>query len=223
MRGPRLEAALQGDLRRYLEEELDLAKRAVTKGVHKQSTVLKHALRADVIAGGLGRKLARSWQQENYPKGNVSLNAASYVFSKAEKLVAAFEEGATIRASKKRFLAIPTPAAPKSGRKGVRLTPSNFPEDRFGPLRFVYVKGGTSLLVVDNQRTSKRGGYGLSRNKRALKTGYGLQSVPMFWLVPQVRLRRRLNADAVEKAVVSKLAAEIDAAFNEMRRRRLPR
>ena len=86
MRGPRLEAALQGDLRRYLEEELDLAKRAVTKGVHKQSTVLKHALRADVIAGGLGRKLARSWQQENYPKGNVSLNAASYVFSKAEKL-----------------------------------------------------------------------------------------------------------------------------------------
>ncbi|SDJ63509.1 DUF6441 family protein [Salipiger marinus] len=224
MRGPRLEAALQGDLRRYLEEELDLAKRAVTKGVHKQATVLKHALRADVIAGGLGRRLARSWQQENYPKGNVSLNAASYVFSKAEKLVAAFEEGATIRASKTRFLAIPTPAAPKSGRKGVRLTPSNFPEDQFGPLRFVYVKGGTSLLVVDNQRErrGKRGGYALSRSKRALASGHGLLTVPMFFLVPQVRLRRRLNVQAVVTSVTAGLAREIDAAFQSQgpRRRR---
>lgn len=221
MTGTRLEAALEGNLEQYMAEELDLAKRAVTKGVHARATVLKHALRADVLSGGLGRRVAKSWQQENYPKGVSSLGAASYVFTKAEKLVAAFDKGVTISANKQRFLAIPTPSAPKLGRKGDRLTPSNFPEDRFGPLRFVYVRGGTSLLVVDNQRASKRGGYARSRSKRALKTGYGLHTVPMFWLVPRARLRRRLNVAEVERAAVSGLAADIDAAFNTLKRRRL--
>jgi len=216
----RLTAALEGNLEQYMEEELDLAKRAVTKGVHGRATTLKHALRADVIAGGLGRNLSKSWQQEDYPKHLPSLGAASFVYTKAEKLVAAFDQGVSIRARNKRFLAIPTPSAPKLGRKGDRLSPANFPEERFGPLRFVYVRGGTSLLVVDNQRAVKRGGYTLSRSKRALRTGYGLHTVAMFWLVPQSRLRRRLNVDEVERAALSGLAGDIDAAFNTLGRRR---
>ncbi|MBU2963334.1 hypothetical protein KO516_21410 [Citreicella sp. C3M06] len=217
----RIDAALVGDLRHFMADELTLAKIAVTRGVHSQATAIKYALRADVIAGGLGRRLSKSWQQENYPKGDTSLNAASYVFTKAEKLVAAFDEGVTIRSGNSKYLAIPTPSAPKKGLKGDRLSPANFPEHRYGPLRFVYVRGGTSLLVVDNQRAAKKGGYALSRNKKSLRTGNGLHTVPMFWLVPQVRLRRRLNSAKIEAAALSGLASEIDAAFNALSRRRL--
>lgn len=218
----RLSAALVGNLEQFMAEELDLAKRAVTQGVHGRATVVKHALRADVLAAGLGRRLSKSWQQENYPRRRVfSINAASFVFSKAEELISVFDADVTIRGVKRRFLAIPTPSAPKSGKYDKRITPENFPEQRFGPLRFVYVPGGTSLLVVDNQRSGKKGGYALSKSKRALKTGYGLHTVPMFWLVPQVRLRRRLNVDAVERAALSGLAADIDNAFRTLPRRRL--
>lgn len=217
----RIEAALEGNLEQYMLEELDLAERAVTGGVHKRGVALKHALRADVIAGGLGRRLSKSWRHESYPRSGTSLAAASLVFTKADKLIRAFDEGAEVKSDEGFFLAIPTPSAPKLGMGRKRINPSNFPEHRFGPLRFVYVKGGTSLLVVDNQRTKKKGGYALSKSKRALASGMGLQTVPMFWLVPRARLRKRLNVERVERAALSGLAGDIDREFQTLSRRRL--
>lgn len=217
----RLNAALDGDLEAFMAEELDLAERAVTSAVHGRASRLKTALRADVISGGLGRRLSRSWQQKNYPKHGTSLGAAAYVYTKAETLIEAFDAGATIKSSEGFFLAIPTPSAPKRGMGRKRITPSNFPEHRFGPLRFVYRPRGASLLVVDNQRKTKAGNYTRSRSKKALHTGEGLHTVPMFFLVPQARLRRRLNVDAVTNSVYADLAGDIDAAFRATRRRRL--
>ncbi|WP_372836568.1 DUF6441 family protein, partial [Puniceibacterium confluentis] len=202
MKATRIEAALVGNLEAYMAEELDLVKRAVTAGVRTSGTRLKNALRRDVVAGGLGSKLSKSWRQANFPKQGASLGAATTVETKAPKLIRAFNEGATIRSSEGFFLALPTEDAPKKGVGGKRLTPENFPEHRFGPLRFVYRQGRASMLVVDNQRQrkGKRGGYALSRNKRALATSRDLMTVPMFILVPRVRLRRRLNVDAVSAA-----------------------
>ncbi|MDD9738430.1 DUF6441 family protein [Marinovum sp. SP66] len=219
----RLGAALEGNLSDFLSEELDVAERAVTSGVKRRATRLKEALRADVIAGGLGRRLSRSWQQKNYPGHGSSLGAASMVFTKAETLIEAFDAGATVKSSDGFFLAIPTPSAPKLGNDRKRINPSNFPEHRFGPLRFVYRRHGASLLVVDNQRArkGKSGGYALSRSKKALRTGEGLHTVPMFWLVPQARLRRRLNVKAVTQMVAPGLASDIDAAFQTTKRRKL--
>ncbi|APZ53743.1 DUF6441 family protein [Salipiger abyssi] len=217
----RLDAALEGNLEAFMAEELDIAERAVTSAVHGRATRLKSALRADVISGGLGRRLARSWQQKNYPRHGTSLGAAAYVYTKAETLIEAFDAGATIKSSEGFFLAIPTPSAPKRGMGRKRITPSNFPEHRFGPLRFVYRPQGASLLVVDNQRQTKAGNYTRSRSKKALRTGEGLHTVPMFWLIPQARLRRRLNVDAVTRSVSSGLAGDIDAASQATRRRRL--
>ncbi|GGG77563.1 hypothetical protein GCM10011415_28090 [Salipiger pallidus] len=217
----RLEAALEGNLEQYMREELDLAERAVTRGVHGRATALKHALRADVIAGGLGRRLSKSWRHESYPRNGASLGAASLVFTKAEKLIRAFDEGSDVKSSEGFFLAIPTPSAPKLGVGRKRISPSTFPEHRFGRLRFVYVKGGTSLLVVDNQRATKKGGYALSKSKRALASGTGLHTVPMFWLVPRARLRKRLNVERVERAALSGLAGDIDREFQTLSRRRL--
>ncbi|ETX26854.1 DUF6441 family protein [Roseivivax isoporae] len=213
----RLSAALEGDLARYMEEELELAERAVTLGVLTTGANLKAALKADTEAA-LGRRMGRTWRVANYPARGYSLEAASFLHSKAPELVRAFDEGATIRSQSGRFLAVPTPAAPEKGIGRKRLTPANFPEHRYGPLRYVYVNRRLSLLVAENQRErkGKRGGYVRSRSKRALRTGYGLVSVPMFYLLPQVRLKPRLRVDEITEAEVAKLASNIDRAFRAL-------
>jgi hypothetical protein len=214
----RIGAALQGNLEKFMADELQLAESAVTGGVQNTTKGLKSALRDDVVRAGLGRKLSRSWRSATYPKHGHSLSAAAVVYTKADKLIDAFESGKVIRSQNGFWLAIPTPSAPKRGANRKRLTPSNFPENRFGPLRFVYRPSGVSLLVVDNQRQSKgkRGGYVRSRSKRALATGYGLSTVPMFFLVKQVRLKRRLNVRLIADRESRKLAREIDREFQRL-------
>jgi hypothetical protein len=115
------------------------------------------------------------------------------------------DEGAVIRSKRGRFLAIPTENAPRKGTDGRRIRPRTFPEHSFGPLRFVPRSSGPSLLVVDGLRAS------FSRNTgelqgfrratdRARRSGQGLATVVMFLLVPQVKLRKRLDvARAAER------------------------
>ena len=90
---------------------------------------------------------ANSWRDKHYP--NQKLDAASLVYTKAPQIIRAFDEGAVIRSRRGRFLAIPTENAPRKGTDGKRISPSTFPEHRFGPLRFVPRPSGPSLLVED--------------------------------------------------------------------------
>ncbi|MDK9723130.1 MAG: DUF6441 family protein [Rhodospirillales bacterium] len=64
-----------------------------------------------------------------------------------------------------------------------------------------YRRRGPSLLVAENQRAraGKRGGFAKA-SASTLKSGRGLASVPMFILVPQVSIRKRLDVvDAANK------------------------
>lgn len=194
----RLEAAIKGDLHKFMEQQKVAAENAVTAGVAEITDRIKNDLRGQVAGAGLGSKLAKSWQAKLYPKGRKSIDAAGWVFSKAPKLIRAFDEGTLIKSKDGFFLAIPTEAAPKRGVGGKRITPSNFPEHSLGRLRFVYRPGRISLLVVDNLRagTGKRGGF-RKASESALKTGRALATVVMFFLVPQVKLRKRLDYKAV--------------------------
>ncbi|NBO18992.1 MAG: hypothetical protein EBV03_07170, partial [Proteobacteria bacterium] len=133
-----------------------------------------------------------------YPKGKKSLDAAGFIYSKAPKLIRAFNDGVVIRSKDGWWLAIPTDAAPKRGVGGKRISPSNFPEHSLGRLRFVYRTRALSLLVVDGLRagTGKRGGF-RKASDTALKTGRGLATVVMFFLIPQARLKKRLDYKAV--------------------------
>ena len=64
-------------------------------------------------------------------------------------------------------------------------------------LRFIYRSRGPSLLVAEGRLNSKGRAVG-SRSK----TGRGLTTVPIFLLVPQVKLRKRLDlARDAERAV----------------------
>jgi hypothetical protein len=194
----RLRVALEGNLQRFIREELKTAERAVTQGVREATDGLKLSMRQQVTSAGLGQRMANTWRGNVYPKGQDSLRAAGLVFTRASKVMAVFEDGTVIRSKDGWWLAIPTPNAPKRGVGGKRINPSNFPEHRFGPLRFVYRRGGPSLLVVDNVRASYSRQSAQLRGFRkasdsARQSGRGLTTVVMFWLVPQVKLPRKIT------------------------------
>jgi Family of unknown function (DUF6441) len=176
--------------------ELRGIERAVATGTRDAGRGLKTELRRQVGSTGLGQRLANGWRDRHYP--NRKLDAASLVYTKAPQVIRAFDEGAVIRSRRGRFLAIPTESAPRKGTDGRRISASTFPEHRFGPLRFVPRPNGPSLLVVDGLRPSFSRKAGQLRGfrratDRAQRSGQGLTTVVMFLLVPQVKLRKRLD------------------------------
>jgi hypothetical protein len=186
-----------------MQTELRDIGRAVAAGTRDAGRGLRTELRRQVTSAGLGQRLANSWRDKHYP--NQKLDAASLVYTKAPQIIRAFDEGALIRSRRGRFLAIPTENAPRKGADGKRIKPSTFPEHRFGPLRFVPRSSGSSLLVVDGLRASYSRQTGQLRGfrratDRARRSGQGLTTVVMFLLVPQVKLRKRLDvARAAER------------------------
>lgn len=190
----RLEAAIKGDLEKIMKEESAAAEKAVTLGVGEAGVGLRQELRGQVTRAGLGERMAKTWKHKRYPPGGYSMGAASLVYADMPQVIRAFNEGSVIKSDKGFFLAIPTPAAPKRGVGGRRISPSNFPEHSLGRLRFVYRKGAPSLLVVDNLRagTGKRGEF-RKASATATRTGRGLTTVVMFILLPQVQLKKRLD------------------------------
>jgi hypothetical protein len=194
--GMKLTATIIRSVEADMQAELRGLERAVAAGTRSAGQSLKTELRRQVTSAGLGQRLANSWRDRHYP--NQRLDAASLVYTKAPQIVRAFDEGAVIRSRRGRFLAIPTENAPRKGADGRRISPSTFPEHRFGPLRFVPRQSGPSLLVVDGLRASfsrKSGelrGFRRATN-RARDRGDGLTTVVMFLLLPQVKLPKRLD------------------------------
>jgi hypothetical protein len=203
----RLAAAIQGDLARHMREEIASAERAVTAGMRETARELTAALRADVVGAGLGERLARAWRGKVYPEAGESIEAAAFVWSKAPKLIDAFNRGVTIRSRNGFWLAIPTPAAGArgigAGGRRARITPGGWERRTGMRLRFVYRRRGPSLLVADNARLNARGLAMANRRKT------GQATVVVFLLVPQVRLRKRLNVEAIARRQADRVPALI--------------
>jgi hypothetical protein len=115
------------------------------------------------------------------------LNAAALIWSKAPVIVGAHDTGPLIRSKDGFWLAIPTAAA-GLGPRGGKITPGEWERRRGLRLRFVYRRRGPSLLVAEGRLNSK--GLGVASRSR---TGRGMATVPIFLLVSQVKLAKRLN------------------------------
>jgi Family of unknown function (DUF6441) len=209
----KLAAVISRSLQADMRAELRDMERAVATSTRDAGRGLKTELRRQVARAGLGQRLANSWRDKHYP--NRKLDAASLVYTKAPQIIRAFDEGAVIRSKRGRFLAIPTENAPRKGTDGKRISPSTFPEHRFGPLRFVPRQNGPSLLVVDGLRASYGRQTGELRSfrratGRAWRSGQGLTTVVMFLLVPQVKLPKRLDVTRAAKRWSAELPALIE-------------
>ena len=201
----KLAAAISGDLRKIMAEEIKAAEDAVTAAMRQAADGLKADLRRQVTEAGMGQRLANTWRAELYPKGRKSSKAAGFVFTRAPTIIRAFDQGAVIKSKHGFWLAIPTPAA-GTGARGKRMTPGLWEQMHGSRLRFIYRRGAPSLLVAENMRarTGKRGGFAKG-SASALRSGRGMTSVVMFILVPQVNLRKRLDVDGVAERWASAL------------------
>lgn len=201
----KLRLEISGSIAADMRAELIAGEKAISDAVRGAALSLKTDWRGQITGAGLGARLARSIRSEDYPKGRPSLNAAALIWSNAPVIVGAHEEGPLIRSQSGLWLAIPTAAAGKSTRGG-RITPAEWEHRRGVPLRFIYRARGPSLLVAEGRLNSR----GLGVASRA-KSGRGLASVPIFLLVRQVKLTKRLDLAKAAQAAVGRIPSAIVA------------
>jgi hypothetical protein len=182
----KLTATIVGSLGQIMAEEVKGGEKAATAAVRQAGEGLKSTWRAQIVGAGLGLRLAKTIRSQAYPKAGASLNAAVVVWSKAPVIVGAHDTGPLIRSRNGFWLAIPTPAG-KSLRGG-RINPDEWERRNGLRLRFIYRRSGPSLLVAE-ARLNIRGRAVRSRSR----TGRGAATVPVFLLVPQVKLPKRLD------------------------------
>lgn len=211
-------ATILGDIEKDLRRDIGRYEKAAQSAIRKAGFNIQQGWKKQIERAGLGRRLPRTIRFKFFK--NRGFDPAILIFTRAPKLIRAFDQGVTIRASRTRYLAIPTENAPKRGTGGgrgplaARISPRNFPEERFGKLRFVPERGSRpALLVVNNVRRSvsaKTGRIRVSRaSSRARKRGEA-QSVVMFILVRQVTIRKRTDVESIVKRVHERVPEFID-------------
>mgnify|MGYP001074961026 CR=1 FL=1 len=199
------------DLVAVMAAEIKAGEKAVTAALREAGSNLKQDWRGQITQAGLGRRLANSIRNQTYPRSGESLNAAALVWSKAPEIIGAHDTGPLIRSKDGFWLAIPLPAAGK-GARGKALSPGEWERRRGLRLRFVYRRRGPSLLVADGRLNNR----GLGVASRA-KTGRGRASVPIFLLVPQVKLPKRLDLDRDARKAQATVPGLIGAKWGESR------
>ncbi|TXH19011.1 MAG: hypothetical protein E6R03_01190 [Hyphomicrobiaceae bacterium] len=193
--------------------------KAATLAIRKTQADLKSELRSDVSEAGLGARLGNAWRDNPKPGGpklvfpekGYSLDAATVIWSKAPKIMRAFEYGATIRARNgAKYLAIPTENAPTRVGKGEKITPDLY-RKYFGPLFSVVRNGKPIALVAGGIRQRKSGRFTPLTVRKASKTRgnhislTGATTAIMFTLVPLARIKKRLHAEQVFRDAVRRL------------------
>ncbi len=195
----KLQVSFTPDLVALMRAEVAAGQKAVSTTMNQAGIGLKSAWRAQITGAGLGARLANTIRSQTFPNGKPSMNAAALVWSNAPVIIGAHDTGPLIRSASGFWLAIPLPAAGKA-MGGKRITPAMW-EQRTGlRLRFVYRSRGPSLLVAEAVRLNTRGQAAVSKSK----TGRGQVTAPIFLLVRQVKLRKRLDlARDAERAMAS--------------------
>ena len=183
----KINVSISHDLVALMAAEVKAGQKAVSTTMAEAGASLKSAWRTQITGAGLGARLSKTIRSQTYPKGRNSLDAAALVWSNAPVIIGAHDTGPLIRSKGGSWLAIPLPAAGKS-TKGGRITPIEW-ERRTGlRLRFIYRRRGPSLLVAEG-RLNTKGRAVASRSK----TGRGLTTAPIFLLVRQVKLPKRID------------------------------
>lgn len=189
-------AAKAPAFREAFAADRQVAERAHTLGMRALTAGLKGELRDVTRAAGLGEKLANAWRGETYPKATNSLEPASYVWTKAAKIIGAFAQGATITPTDgRRYLAIPTEHVPLKGR-GRRMTPVEVEAAFNQDLIVRKGKGGRLLAFVDVIPAKNKRGF-RPVTKGRVRQGRTSKLVLMFILVRSVQLGKRIDPDAV--------------------------
>ncbi len=162
----RLKLDIDPDIVAMMAAEVAAGERAVTAAMREAGTGLKTDWRTQITGAGLGRRLANSIRNQNFPRSGESLDAAALVWSKAPVIVGAHDTGPLIRSKDGFWLAIPLPAAGKSTRGG-RITPGEWERRRGLRLRFVYRRTGPEPAGGGGAAEHEGSGGGVALEDRA--------------------------------------------------------
>lgn len=183
-----------GDILKDVENYIKDSEKQVQNAVNLATTGLKLELRQQVVSAGLGKRLSNTWRSAVNPKGRNSINASGAVWSTAREIIDSNTKGSTIRGKNGQWIVIPLEAAGKIKRGKDMLKDY---QAKHGRLRFIYGKNGkNSYLVAENMRArkGKRGGFARAGD-RAIAKGT-VASVPVFLVIPQAKMKKRLNPQA---------------------------
>lgn len=198
---PELRLALVGNLEQHLTAERRELVKALRGGTEDVANLGKKRFRQQILTGGLGVRLSKTWRSKVYPRQNVdTLEPAALIWSKAPQIVSAFSSGEAIRSRRGAgFLAIPTEFAPSTRRRGARgrrMSMDEFLETFGHDVLTVFEKPGSGgrvfyAVAKDGFRRSrgKRGGSRRVKAKGRIKS----EPVLMYTLVKQVRLAKRFD------------------------------
>ncbi len=215
-----LKATVTGNLRKGMEAEVRRVAGALKRGVATTGQQVQSELRAQARGAGFrdgGRSVANAWRLEVYPKQtNTTFRPAANVTSRMAEVVDIFDRGVVVTAKRRKYLAVPTPVNRTSskrtnnGQYPVRVTPQEmFRLDGFVrktsnprvflwclPLRTEKTKRGR-LKVFAGRYTQVLTGN--KKGAEAARVAYASERsfVPMFFLMRQVTLRKRLNVGQV--------------------------
>jgi hypothetical protein len=199
---PRFKVERKTRLRDVLAPIKDAIAAGATGAMTEVQLGLKMELRQQVDAAGLGAKVANTWRGVTYPVGGrVSLSPAAFVFSKAPKIVDAFERAPTIRTvNGRKYLAIPTANVPRGGGRGhPRMTPAEVETYFNQDLKFARAKSGRLIAYIDagGSATGVRrlSGKQLGRLYRGKGAPARHIQVVMFILTPTAKMPKRLAVD----------------------------
>lgn len=222
-----LALALTGELQATIDWADNAVLLAADAAVHNITQRLKGRLRDIVIESGLGKRLSGAVRAKEYPEseGTLARNPAGFIYVQpsAVHIFEAFEKPNTIEARNGRFLAIPIPGSPADRknygqkRKGV-TTVEDF-RQRGVEMQYVRaVPGRPAMLVAKMARVStlKSGRQKVSQ-AGLTKTGKvkaGAQSVPLFWLVPRVKMSGRLGFEPLFKRAADEFLADFAREFD---------
>lgn len=209
---------VDGDLDKMMRAEVNAMARAVQTGIRGATNALKEDWRGQVRGAGLGNRLANAVRAEVYPKDHVSPRAAGLVWTKAPVISDAFERGVTIRSQDGFWLAIPRPAAGAKGVGGRKITPAEWERRTGRRLRMVYRRGRSALLVDDGTVITKGLMTRMSRkgfHQAFTPRGFKNRTIPIFALVPQVTLKKRLDLMGAGERVASTVPGRIVSAWRD--------
>ncbi len=199
---------------------------AVKRGIVEATAETLEDVRRETAAAFHGNRMPKTWRARVFPQRGDSLDASGWIETKAPKIIGPSATGATIRASHGIWLAVPTREAGRFGlrrdanlafgqtinRRGAKepITPAGF-ERRTGlRLRFVFLGPHRAMLVVDQAQLT-RGTATPYRGKGRGSRLYGPsgQTIVVFVLVPVVKMRKRLDLDAVASRGGDRASASI--------------
>lgn len=195
----RLDVKLEDGARALLSARAANVTQRVAAAVARATALVKQDWRQRVTTA-LGPRLGRTI------RGSVTVRpgeAVGRVWTRAPRIIRAHAEGAVIRGRSGGWLAIPLPAARLGGE---RVSPGAL-ERRLGiRLRHVYRRGQPSLLVAEGRLTRRGQIRGTRRRARV--------TVPLYALVPVVRLRKRLELGTVVRQAEAYLRRRVEEAIS---------